>query len=180
MLILLVGNIGCGKTTAANILVNKFNFVEYTFASPLKEFALSIGFNKQDVYGTQEEKNMINQNFGISGRQFMQRFGTDIIRENSKHLFDGHVDNVWVRAMEMRIKKSENKDIVVSDGRFLDEAKLIKDLGGIIVRLRRNNSSFASNHVSEMELNNIIADVEYCNDGSMEDMKNFFRDLISK
>jgi hypothetical protein len=180
MLILLVGNIGCGKTTAANILVNHFNFVEYTFASPLKEFALSIGFKKQDVYGTQEEKNTVNQEFGISGRQFMQRFGTDIMRENSQLLFGDYVENIWVKAMELKIKASENKNIVVSDGRFLVEAKLIKDMGGVIVRLRRGESFFASNHASEIELNNIVADVEYCNDGSMEDMEKFFKNLISR
>lgn len=180
MLLVLIGNIGCGKSTAANIL-KEIGFIEYSFATPLKEFALSIGFNYVDVYGTQEEKTRVNPNFCISGRQFMQRFGTDVMRKETKVIFDNHIDNVWTKAMEIKIKNALalGKNVVVSDGRFPDEAKLIKDLGGIIIRLKRQNNNFESNHASEREMNNIIADVEYFNDGTIEDLRRFLTQITS-
>ena len=178
MLLVIIGNIGSGKSTAANIL-KEIGFIEYSFATPLKEFALSIGFNYEDVYGTQEEKTRINSNFGISGRQFMQRFGTDVMRKETKFLFDNHIDNIWTKAMEIKIKNALalGKNVVVSDGRFPDEAKLIKDLGGIIIRIKRQNNKFACSHASETEMNNIVADVEYCNDGTIEDLRSFLMQI---
>ena len=40
MLVIFVGKIGSGKTAAANIL-QKYGFVEETFAAPIKQFLLS-------------------------------------------------------------------------------------------------------------------------------------------
>lgn len=44
MLVIFVGKIGSGKTAAANIL-KKYSFEEETFAEPIKQFLLTIGFN---------------------------------------------------------------------------------------------------------------------------------------
>ena len=59
MLVIFVGKIGSGKTAAANIL-KKYSFEEETFAEPIKQFLLTIGFNYEDVFGSQEEKLKVN------------------------------------------------------------------------------------------------------------------------
>uniref|UniRef100_A0A6C0KSR2 Deoxynucleoside monophosphate kinase n=1 Tax=viral metagenome TaxID=1070528 RepID=A0A6C0KSR2_9ZZZZ len=180
MLFVFVGNIGCGKTTAANILQKDFGFLEFSFASPLKDFALSIGFNFEDVYGSQEEKTNVNINFGISGRQFMQKFGTDIMRANSGFLFNNKIDNIWVKAMEIKISSAKNKNIVVSDGRFVDEIESLKKFGAIVVRLKRSNSPYTSCHSSEIEIHKIKADIEYENNSTIDALKSFISSLFSR
>lgn len=183
MILLLVGNIGSGKSTAANILKEKFGFVEYSFASPLKDFALSIGFNFEDVYGSQDDKKRINPFFGISGRQFMQRFGTEVMRDHSSFIFDNKVENVWTKAMEIKLSRalSFGHNIVVSDGRFKDEAQLIKNLGGTVIRLHRKCiDSSPSDHSSERELDNIPVDKEFCNDGSIDDLISFLSNCVMR
>jgi ATPase subunit of ABC transporter with duplicated ATPase domains len=79
-LIMLTGKIGSGKTTAAQLLVDHAGYTEVTFAGPIKEFARSIGFTWEEVYGTQAQKETPNKHYGISGRQFLQKFGTDLCR----------------------------------------------------------------------------------------------------
>lgn len=44
VIVLFVGKSGSGKSTAANILSTKYAFVERAFATPLKNFALLVGF----------------------------------------------------------------------------------------------------------------------------------------
>lgn len=163
MLIVFVGKIGCGKTTASKYLSTKYNFKEIAFADPLKKFAMNVGFTHNQVYGTQEEKEEINEFWGMSGRKFMQIFGTDIMRKQS------FIENFWVRVLEQSINKSINQrdNFVVSDGRFLDEIEMIRRKGGIVVRILRNDSSEHSsenssenslNHSSEKEIDEITPD----------------------
>ena len=61
------------------------------------------------------------------------------------------------------------KKYVVSDVRFLDEAKAIKELNGIIIRVNRKNDVSSENgtehkHKSELEMDSIIADYTIDND----------------
>ena len=137
-LIMLVGNIGCGKSVAAEILT-KFGFKEDMFAAPLKEFARIIGFTETQVYGTQAEKLSVNQFWGVSGREFLQKFGSEVCRNALPKAIPNMQMNartLWARVVEQKIFKYPL--LVMSDGRFEDEAKLVKDRGGIIIRITRN------------------------------------------
>ncbi len=136
----LCGAIGCGKSTAAEYFVSNHGFVELSFAKPLKEIALQLGFNHDEVYGDQKQKSEINEELGISGREFLQKFGTEIMRDTfSKVLPNYNLNNrkIWCRLMELTIKKINSDRIVISDCRFPDEEKLIKDLGGYMIRINR-------------------------------------------
>jgi len=178
--ILLIGKIASGKTTAANILT-KYGFKEYMFASPLKQFALSLGFNYKNVYGSQEDKLAIDENWNISAREFLQKFGTEVCREALPKAIPNMNMNgrtLWARAMENNIKNAE--PLVISDGRFLDEAKLVRDYDGIIIRLVRNTSDekYSSNHVSESSINEIEEDYVIRNNGSIKDLETQLVDIL--
>ena len=71
----------------------------------------------------------------------MQKFGTAIRNEVS--------DDFWVKACLKDYEKDDNW--LISDTRFKSEAKGIKDLEGIIVRVNREGAG-AGNHISEIEL----------------------------
>ena len=114
MLVIFVGKIGSGKTAAANIL-QKYGFVEETFAAPIKQFLLSIGFNYEEVYGSQEEKLKVNKFWNVSGREFMQKFATDLMRNKLEDILPNinlGGSTVWVRAMEKKIQNDEWENII--------------------------------------------------------------------
>jgi hypothetical protein len=172
-LFMIVGPIGSGKSTVACIL-QQYGFKEEAFAKPIKEFALSIGFKNSQIYGTQIEKLEVNKFWRISGREFLQKFGSDLCRS----LLPGAIPNmemdgstIWVRSMEQKINKYPL--IVVSDGRFQDEAKLIKDYNGIIIRMNRNVdiNDKTSNHISERSMNEIDPDYMIDNNSTLEELE---------
>ena len=179
MLVLFIGNIGSGKSLSADIICKHLNIPQTTFAEPLKNFALSIGFTQEEVYGTQEQKLKINNFWGISGREFLQKFGTEVCRDAlPKIIPDMNMNNsqLWARVMEQKILQSQ--DLVISDGRFLDELELIKKYGGIIIKLERN-TSYSSNHKSE-QLNDLPYDLLITNNGTIEELKNKLLNIFIK
>ena len=196
LLIMLTGSIGSGKSTAAEILT-KYNFIEDFFAKPLKDFGLSLGFEHHQIYGTQEQKLEINQFWGISGREFLQKFGSEVCRDALPGIIPGMNFNnrtLWARVMESKIQK--HKRLVISDGRFLDEAALVKEYKGVIIRLKRRpagnttvNTSVDTSadkpigdfttHKSETEISAIKADYEIDNNGSLEDLENQLIGILS-
>jgi energy-coupling factor transporter ATP-binding protein EcfA2 len=163
MIVVLTGKIGSGKSTISRILKEKYNFEEMAFSDPLKEFGLSVGFTKNQLYGSQKEKEEVNDFWGMSGRKFMQTFGTDIMR-NQKY-----IEKFWIRALEKRLS---NKNIVITDGRFSDEIEMIRKHGGMVVKIERDNNRYKNNlHSSETELDNIIPDYIICNNGTLEELE---------
>jgi hypothetical protein len=179
MIIVLVGSIGSGKTTACDYLVSSLGFEETSFAEPIKKFAVALGFSHKDVYGTQEEKLTINPYWGISGRVFMQRFGTDIMRKNSSVLGQG-IDNVWIKAVECKMMRAKESKInlVVSDGRFDDEIDAVRRYGGVVIKLSRTNQEYSSIHESEKNIESISSDYHYANTGTKEDLYAFLEEVV--
>lgn len=149
MLIGLAFQARSGKDTVADYLVRKYNFIQESFAGPLKEFIgrQICGFSSKQLYG--EWKEVSDPEWNMTPRAMLQRIGTDAMRDIVHRDF-------WVIPMRRKIKEhiKNNNHIVISDARFFNEAKLIKEMGGKIVRIDRNNSTKISNpkHISELEL----------------------------
>lgn len=75
-------------------------------------------------------------------RTFLQKLGTDAIRDNLH-------SNTWINALWCDYRPEEKW--LITDCRFKNEFESIKQRGGIVVRLTRN-SDVVSTHVSETEL----------------------------
>ena len=173
-LICIIGNIGSGKSTLANIFKDKYGYEELTFAGPVKEIGLILGFEQQDLYGTQEEKIQINNFWGVSGREFMQKFATDIMRNELSKYINMNMDGktIWVRLCEKKILQmlKENKKILISDGRFPDEIEMIKNHGGKILKIIRK-TSYQKEHESEKYISQLNGDINIDNNGTLIDLE---------
>lgn len=137
----------------------------YNFADSLKEICVML-FNipPECVYGTDEQKNQIqehlrwenmpgieitnsdalNKTGPMTSREFMQFFGTDIMRKM--------YEPIWLENCFRRIEEDKPEIAVISDCRFLNEIKAVQEKGGKVIRLTR--SPFASDHTSENNADN--------------------------
>lgn len=168
MIIGITGKIGSGKSTISKYIVENYGYTEYAFASPLKEIAKIFGFTDKQLYGTQEDKLEKNEFWGISAREFLQKVGTDLFRENFSKVVPRCGKNVWCELFKLHYQTHPG-NYIFSDVRFLNEANLIKELGGIIIRVKRSSVFHSKNkeetrHESELEMDTINSDLTIDND----------------
>lgn len=168
------GKMSAGKTTAANHLVRTHNAVKLGFADAGKEEVsdfltlLKVPFRRENLYGSPEDK--AEQFFipvqtwcrqapvalftpskqfldtsrpgyvGLTYRHLLQLWGTDYRRAEDH--------DYWVTQM---LKKLAHQDglVVIDDVRFLNEVRLIKEFGGVLIRIERPDLEPTSTHPSE-------------------------------
>ncbi len=177
VLIGLIGKKSSGKTTSSEFLCKKFDYVEYALADPLKQICIILGAPRWSVYGSQEDKERIVPELGVSGRQMMQQIGTELFREQLSSVLPdldlGYSGRIWIRLLEHKIKSTPN--LVVPDIRFMDEAETIIRNGGILIRIKRDGLG-DDKHSSEQELDlpNVI---EIENNGTQQDL---YQNLMNK
>jgi hypothetical protein len=141
MIIGICGLIGSGKDTVAQQLIDNHNFVKISFADKLKD-AVAVMFNwnrelldgktdesrawreKEDAYWTAETGR------SITPRLVLQEFGTECMRE-------GFFDGIWVSLTKQHILNNPDKNFVLPDTRFPNEAKMLYEIGGEVWRVKR-------------------------------------------
>lgn len=161
MIVGITGKIGSGKSTIAQYLVDHFDFEEYSFAKPLKQIGEIFGFSQKQLYGSQQDKLSLHPYWKISAREFLQKVGTDLFRQALPKIIPEIKDSVWVDLFKISYKNDKN--YVISDVRFLNEAQAIKEMGGIIIKTERFNTVVSTEmsetkHLSENELETIPYD----------------------
>jgi hypothetical protein len=185
----ITGKIGSGKTTVSNYIKQYYNMNEYSFAEPLKKIGECFKFQNKELYGTQEEKLAPSVNWGISGRVFLQRMGTEIGREILPKIIPemdmGDSGSIWIRLFDIHadeVSKSDKPGLVISDIRFLNEASAIKSRGGIVIRIIRDDekeSGGHTTHASEMEMDQIKPDFIIHNSGNLDNLYNTVNNIMS-
>lgn len=187
-LIGLVGAKRCGKDTVAASLVACHGFTRLAFADALKGAALAtdpivLSVENREDYGVGEYR--LSEAVTDLGweeakeypevRGFLQRLGV-AMRD--------HVDSdVWVNAVRDKARGLLSEGygslgeyvpggrVVVTDVRFENEVRMIRDLDGIIVRVLRPGVDVSDAHVSEQLWKEVDADVEVVNDGTLADLE---------
>lgn len=130
-----------------------------SFANKLKQCLRNILNVSISKFEDNEFKKSEVEWLGITVRELLQKFGTAIRNEVC--------DDFWVKACLKDYDKNDNW--IISDVRFKSEAKGIKDLEGIIIRVNREGAG-AGNHISEIDLDDYSFDYVINNDGDMEDL----------
>lgn len=185
-LIGITGRAQTGKSTLAEYLREKHGYEEYSFANPLKEILLILKFRPEELYGTGQQKLVKNKHWGYTGRESMQKIGTEIFREALPKVLP-NMERVWIRLFEIECEENKEKGIeknyIISDIRRLDEAESIRKLGGVIIRtLKTVEDSTAEyrQHSSETEMDKIEADFVVDNDkNSIESARKLIDEYIS-
>ncbi len=161
-----------GKDTAAEAFVKHHGFFRVGFADALKRAALALDpivrfdgvlwLRLQDVVddiGWESAKEISEI------RRILQRLGTEVVRDTV------HPDG-WLMAWQHQVDSFGNagvENVVVPDVRFLNEAAYVRKLGGRIVRVVRPDlPESGDGHASEIEQDQIEADLTVVNEGSVE------------
>lgn len=157
----LTGFMKSGKSTAANILVERYGYTRYRFAGLLKEMLKALGLTAEEIDGSLKEKPCALLG-GKTPRHAMITLGT----EWGRNLIDG---DLWVRAF---FRSIEGKGlVVVDDVRFPNEADAIFVRGGLIWRIERGNAPLNSLHASEAGQLEIQPDLVIENNAGLIDLE---------
>ena len=140
MIIGVTGLIGSGKDTIADYLCTFHGFKRMSYAASLKDAVASVfGWNREYLEGStktsrawreQRDEWWINRlGMEITPRCVLKYWGTEVCRNNF------HTD-IWVASVENKLRQT-NENIVITDCRFANEIKSIKEIGGITMRVTR-------------------------------------------
>jgi hypothetical protein len=140
MIIGVCGFIGSGKDTIADYLVNVHEFRRESFANTLKDAVSAVfGWDRTMLEGrTKQAREWREQvdtwwskrlDRAITPRWILQYWGTEVCRK-------GFHDDIWIASLENKLRNSSD-DVVISDCRFPNEIKAIRNQGGIVLRVVR-------------------------------------------
>lgn len=181
MLIGLVAGKQSGKSTFADYLCKKYSFTTQAFADPIKDgVKIMFDFSDEQMEGILKE--VIDKRWGISPRQALQIIGTDIFRKHLPDTVPGLSqigDKFWLERFKIWYRKNKDKNVIVSDIRFPNEAKLIKDMGGMVVKIQRNGMKNNDQHISESLIDKIDSDAMIRNDFSIKEYYQHIDELMS-
>jgi hypothetical protein len=178
MIIGLSGYARSGKDEVAKVLVSEFNFERVAFAdairdllylmnpmidiTPLQTMVEALGW---DATKKHPDVRRYLQDLGVGARKL---FGKDfwVNQALNPHLYEHPIVGV-------------NKNIVVTDVRFENEADIVKSMGGEVWRIRRNGVDPVNQHVSEIALDDYKFDQILKNEGSLDELRELVRTRVN-
>jgi hypothetical protein len=171
-----------GKDTLAEYLKKKYGYQQMMFAKPIKDLCrLIFGFNEEQLYGSTKET--LDERWGVTPRDMFQYIGTEMFRKMMANKIPGIGEGFWIKCLMEQVKSilRENPDarIVISDVRFPNEIDVIRQLGGLLIRVKRpsvNNSTDV--HESEIYIEQLEVDFELLNDSTIDSLYNKFDGLL--
>ena len=162
MIVGFVGKKGSGKSTAAKFLEEEHGFCRHNFKDALiaelkhkmpetlREMVHAVALVSDGEWTVDRlfaEKPPI-------ARALLQNYGTDVRRADDPEY--------WVDLWRNFALVPDNKNIVVDDVRFENEAQAIRDMGGCLIRIMKNSPVVTEqdNHPSETEQDDIVVNHE--------------------
>ena len=175
-----------GKDVLANHIIEKYGYTRLSFAEPLKQLVKQL-FNFSDeqvglIDGDNDEKDTIDERWGISPRKALQFIGTEVLQHKIQELIPNIGRDYLANILLSKIEN--DKTYVISDLRFIHEYEKIKHLDIDIIKVIRPSLTTGDEgeqndeqHLSEVENLYIPCNKEIINDGTLEDYINKFENL---
>jgi hypothetical protein len=160
----IIGKKESGKTTFANYLQAEFDknpenlTLRFAFAKQLKRML------EQAEICTHEE---LYEKKTAFSRMIMQKVATEIVRAVDP---DYWCKQIWNQLREA-FYHEPTSIVIIDDVRFNNEAKMIRSLGGILIKIERGSQKKEDNHVSEIEQDTIRYHLLYQNDSSLKNLQ---------
>lgn len=126
----ITGYRGAGKSTTAGFMA-RHGYVEYALSEPIKEGLQAMFDLPDEAFADRDLKEAPLADIDASPRFLAQTLGTEWGRRIV-------ADDLWLRAMVRRMRPlmREGHGVVVSDVRFDNEARWIREQGGRVIRVR--------------------------------------------
>lgn len=124
--------------------------------------AAGLGIDMSEPYW-QARKEEIVPAFGKSPRQMMQTLGTEWGRE----LVD---KDLWLTLAKNKLYQ-QGRGMVVADVRFENESAFVRNMGGIVLHVEREQAAAVNAHASESKLIQDPSDYVIDNSGTLEDLQ---------
>jgi dephospho-CoA kinase len=176
LLIGVSGRKGSGKDTIGDYLVKNYGFVRVAFADALKKACKHIfGLTNKQLYDD-KSKEIVDEYWGHSPREILQKVGTELFRVHLPELCEFIDEGIWIRSVDRKIKnlqKLGHTRIVITDVRFDNELDYVKNMGGYIWKVSRSSILKLNDddtHASEKLIDGFGCDVEYTNDGTIDEL----------
>jgi hypothetical protein len=158
MLIGLMGYAGSGKDTVANELIAR-GWERRAFADALRSVALETNPIVTHIDHIRLSEVVSDIGWDRAKREYSE------VRKLLQNLGMGvrnHIGyDAWVDAAFK--DRDLNRNLVITDVRFLNEAERVKAEGGFLVRVVRPGTEAVNGHVSEHELADYPADMHFLN-----------------
>ena len=168
MIIAICGHKFSGKSTVARLLHNATGYEVVSFADKLKDITCILsGCTREQLEDYDFKESVLvpdhlkpyggNAEFPTY-RTFLQRFGSEVMRSVN--------DNIWIDCTLSNC----GRNAIISDCRFPNEAKAIKERGGIVIKVVRPDVKAEDSHQSETLIDEIVPDYTICNDTTLENL----------
>jgi len=157
MVIGVMGYKGSGKDEVAKALI-KHKFRRFAFGDPLKDMLIEAGLlTYEEAYITKPPR----------ARELFQKIGTNIIRNQVDVNF--WCKKTYCQIMDYLISHGSERDVVVSDVRFRNEAEIVTSgFKGKLVKVMRPEILLEDDHESETEFRTISYDYAIVNDVDLQ------------
>lgn len=176
-----IGKARSGKDSAGERLVRNWNFTRVAFADPLKRMALELNPYIPTVPGVVVRLESLIADVGWEYakdhypevRRTLQRAGESVRQMD---------DDFWLNTALRSIDAAAgwNMPVVVTDCRYLNEAKALQARGFMLVRIRRGPMVTGPAHVSETALDDFPADQTIINGGTLFELDTEIDALVSR
>lgn len=147
MIIGLTGGKGCGKSTVAKIINKLHDYEIISFATPIKDMLRVLGLGDAEL-NDPTIKEIVLDEYGKTPREMMQSLGT----EWGRMLVSG---DVWISALRKQLKPQKN--YVIDDVRFDNEARFVRERGAVI-HVERERYIEGDTHISEAGIDDDLID----------------------
>ena len=192
MIIALSGYAGTGKDEIANKICELYpGWKVKKFAGKLKEVSSLLTGLPIESFEDRLVKDMTLEGWGMTVREFLQKLGTEAIRDNlHQDAWVNALISEYNRSMEfVRVCSTCNTEStlpiclscktntlvdkcitnwVVTDCRFPNEADQIRRCGGFVIRVKRPYTKPVNAHISEVALDGYKFDYTFHNDSDIE------------
>ena len=147
MIIGLTGGKGCGKSTVAKIINRLHGYELISFATPIKQMLRVLGLGDAELNDPTIKEIPLDE-YGKTPREMMQSLGT----EWGRMLVSG---DVWISALRKQLNPQKN--YVIDDVRFDNEALFVRERGAVI-HVQRERFIENDTHISEAGISDNLID----------------------